>query len=124
LQDQLGVGKPCLVQFASFLERLAHGDLGESLVLKVKVADLIVERLPVTLFLTGLAALLALFIALPLAFVAALRRGSAIDSGMRSAFQIALSMPVFYLGLLLLKFLAAELRWFPVGAFGTGFLVD
>jgi peptide/nickel transport system permease protein len=124
LQDQLGLGKPFLVQFTTFLERLAHGDLGESLVLKVKVADLIIQRLPVTLFLTGLAALLALVISLPLAFLAALRRGSAVDSGMRSAFQIALSMPVFYIGLVLLKVLAADLRWFPVGGFGTGFLDD
>ncbi len=74
--------------------------------------------------LTGMAAVLALLIAAPLAFVAALRQGGIADAVIRVISQISLSMPVFYIGLILLITLAAGLRWFPVGGIGSGFLED
>ena len=55
---------------------------------------------------------------MPLAFVAALRRDRGADAVIRGAFQVGLSMPVFYIGLVLLTIFAAKLRWFPVGGFG------
>ena len=61
-------------------------------------------------------------LALPLAFVAALNRHRAADGIIRGAFQIGLSMPVFYLGLVLLTVFGAQLRWFPVGGYGDSFL--
>ena len=79
----------------------------------------ILERLPVTLFLTGFAALLAVLMAVPLALLAALKRDSMVDSTIRTGFQIGLSMPVFYIGIVLLTFFAARLHWFPVGGFGN-----
>jgi peptide/nickel transport system permease protein len=68
--------------------------------------------------LIGMAAVIALFLAVPLAFVAALRREQAPDTVIRSAFQVGLSMPVFYIGILLLTLFAANLKWFPVGGYG------
>jgi peptide/nickel transport system permease protein len=56
----------------------------------------------------------------PLAFLAALGRGGFADAAIRSVFQVGLSTPVFYVGLILLTVLAAKLRWFPVGGFGEG----
>src|SRR3546814_19915001 len=56
--------------------------------------------------------------AVPLAFLAAMRRGRATDTAIRGAFQIGLSMPVFYIGLVLLTVFAARLHWFPVGGYG------
>ena len=85
------------------------------------MSQLIVERLPVTLFLTGFAALLSVIIAIPTAVISALKRDSLLDTGIRAAFQVGLSMPVFYIGILLLTFLAAQLRWFPVGGYGNTF---
>ena len=79
---------------------------------------LIAERLPVTLVLTLYAALISLALAVPLAFVAALRRDRPADLMIRGVFQVGLSTPVFYLGLLLLTVFAANLRWFPVGGYG------
>jgi peptide/nickel transport system permease protein len=85
------------------------------------VVSLIADRLPVTLFLTGFAAVLSLLLAVPLAVLAALRRDSGVDTTIRTGFQIGLSMPVFYIGIVLLTFFAARLRWFPVGGFGDTF---
>jgi peptide/nickel transport system permease protein len=118
LNAQLGLDRSIPAQFLLFLQRIVQGDLGTSIHLKVPVMRLILEKMPVTLALTGFAALLAVLMAVPLAFVAAMRRGRAADTAIRGAFQIGLSMPIFYLGLVLLTVFAAGLRWFPVGGYG------
>jgi peptide/nickel transport system permease protein len=121
INAELGLDRPMIEQFGIFLHNFVRGDLGDSIVLKVPVMDLILERMPVTLFLTGLSALLAVLLAVPLAFVCAVRRDSTADNLIRTGFQIGLSMPVFYIGILLLTFFAARLHWFPVGGFGRTF---
>lgn len=121
INAQLGLDKPIPVQFVIFLENFFRGDLGDSIVNKTSVIGLVLNRLPVTLFLTALASLLSVAMAVPLAFVAALRHGSGVDSVIRTGFQVGLSTPVFYLGILLLTLFAAHLRWFPVGGYGETF---
>jgi peptide/nickel transport system permease protein len=118
LNAQLGLDRSIPAQFLLFLQRIVQGDLGISIHLKVPVMRLILEKMPVTLALTGFAAILALLMAVPLAFVAAMRRGRTADTAIRGAFQVGLSMPIFYLGLVLLTVFAAGLRWFPVGGYG------
>jgi peptide/nickel transport system permease protein len=124
INASLGLDKPIPVQFAYFLRNFFHGDLGDSIVLKVPVARLLAERMPVTLFLTAFAAFLAVLFAVPLAVLAALRRDSAVDTSIRTGFQVGLSMPVFYIGIVLLTVFAAKLHWFPVGGFGQTFGED
>ena len=115
---QYGFDQPISVQFVKFINLALHGDLGDSIALRLPVMRLIADRLPVTLALTGLAGLLALGMAVPLAFIAALNQNRWPDLAIRGVFQIGLSSPIFYVGLLLLTVLAAGLRWFPVGGFG------
>jgi len=124
LNAQYGLDKPIPVQFLFFLRNFFRGDLGDSIILKVPVASLILQRMPVTLLLSALAGLLAILLAVPLAFLAALRRGGRADTLIRVLFQIGLSMPVFYIGLVLLTFFAARLHWFPVGGFGDSLGTD
>lgn len=124
INEQLGLNRPIPVQFLYFLRSFFRGDLGDSIVLKVPVTSLIVDRLPVTLFLTAFAAVLGVLVAVPMAMLAALRRNTIVDGAIRTGFQIGLSMPVFYIGILLLTFFAARLHWFPVGGFGTTFVED
>jgi peptide/nickel transport system permease protein len=124
MREVMGLDRPLIEQFWIYLEHVSVGDLGQSLLLRVSVTQLILQRLPVTLMLTAFAALLAAAIAVPLALVAALRRGGMLDLAIRSVFQIGLSMPVFYIGLIFLIVLAAGLGWFPVGGFGENFLDD
>ncbi|MGV8953921.1 MAG: ABC transporter permease [Cypionkella sp.] len=122
INRDLGLDRSLPVQFFKFVEALLQGDLGNSISLKVPVTDLIVQRLPITMMLTVMAAAIAVVMAVPLAFVAALRRGRVVDAAIRGVFQVGLSMPVFYIGLLLLTVFGAKLGWFPVGGYGDGFL--
>lgn len=121
INASLGLDKPLVVQFLYFARRVFTGDLGDSISLKTPVMTLIAQRLPVTLMLIGMAAIIALVLAVPLAFVAALRREKTADTVIRGTFQVGLSMPVFYIGILLLTLFAATLKWFPVGGYGDTF---
>lgn len=122
IRDRLGLNQSMPVQFWLFLTNTLQGDLGHSILMRTPVIDVIFSRLPTTVFLTVYAVLLSLLIAGPLGFVAALNRGRWPDTLIRTVFQVGLSMPVFYIGLILLTFLAAKLRWFPVGGYGDSFL--
>ena len=117
---QLGLDQPIWLQFLGFVRRLLHGDMGMSLVRRVPVMQLVSERMPVTLTLTVMAAVMSLILAVPLAFLAAVRRDQVADVAVRSVAQVGLSTPVFYLGLLLLGSLAARWHLFPVGGMGDG----
>lgn len=118
IRQRLGLDQPLPVQFWAFLTSTLRGDLGTSIMFKVPVTEVIVSRLPATAFLAVYAVTLSVLIAVPLAFVAAFNRNRVADTAIRGAFQIGLSMPVFYIGLILLSILAARLRWFPVGGYG------
>lgn len=122
IRERLGLKEPWIVQFWVYLRATLSGDLGQSIMLKTPVLEAVLNRLPVTLFLTIYAVLLSVVLAVPLAFVAALNRGRWSDTLIRSVFQVGLSMPVFYIGLVLLTFFAAGLRLFPVGGYGETFL--
>ena len=121
INASLGLDRPIIVQFLYFVERVFTGDLGNSITLKLPVMTLILQRLPVTLMLISMAAVIALVLAVPLAFVAALKREQTSDAAIRGVFQVGLSMPVFYIGILLLTLFAAHLKWFPVGGYGDTF---
>lgn len=121
IRDRLGLNAPLPVQFWQFLTSTLQGDLGRSILMRAPVLEVIAQRLPTTLFLTIYAVALSVLIAGPLAFVAALNRGRWPDAVIRTVFQVGLSMPVFYIGLILLTFLAAQMRWFPVGGYGDTF---
>lgn len=121
INRQLGLDRSIPMQFLYFAHAVFTGNLGNSIGLKLPVIDLIIQRLPVTLMLAAMAALFALLLAVPLSFVAALNRDRAPDSIIRGTFQVGLSMPVFYVGLILLTVFAAKLRWFPVGGYGNNF---
>jgi peptide/nickel transport system permease protein len=118
---EMRLDDPLLLQFWEFLLRTMTLRFGQSVTMRVSVTSLIIERLPVTMMLTGMACFLALAMAVPLAFIAALKRGSWADAAIRLFAQLSVSMPVFYIGLVLLITLAAGLRWFPVGGIGGSF---
>ncbi|WP_416411885.1 ABC transporter permease [Pantoea sp. App145] len=118
INQQLGLDQSLPVQFAGFVRQVASGNLGNSYAMHAPVTAVIAERLPVTLLLTGMAALFSLLMAIPLAFISALKRNSVTDITIRGASQVTLSMPSFYIGLVLLTVFAAQLHWFPVGGYG------
>jgi peptide/nickel transport system permease protein len=118
LTQQLGLDRSLGAQLWSYLVALAHGDFGSSFAYRIPVTRLIGDRLPVTLLLTGMSMVIALVLALPLAFVAAIKVNRWPDLLIRGVFQVGLSSPIFYVGLVLLTVFAGWLRWFPVGGYG------
>jgi peptide/nickel transport system permease protein len=124
MKHEYGLDQPLWAQFAGFVSALSQGKLGTSIAFNVPVSELIATRLPVTLMLTGLATVLALLMSIPLAFVSALWVNRWPDLVIRILFQIGLSSPVFYIGLILLTVFAAWMNLFPVGGYGDSLLSD
>jgi peptide/nickel transport system permease protein len=120
LTAQLGLDRSIPVQFWGFLTGVVHGQFGTSIAYRIPVTQLIAERLPATLILTGLSALIGIVVAVPLAFVAAQNANRWPDLLIRGVFQVGLSTPIFYVGLLLLTVFSATLHVFPVGGYGDG----
>jgi len=118
LRAQMGLDQPFHVQFLRFLGVLTSGDLGRSLVTGRSVSDQIASQLPATIELTLAALVIAVLIGIPLGVVAALRRGSWIDTSSMVVALVGVSMPNFWLGLLFILFFSLQLGWFP--ASGTG----
>jgi peptide/nickel transport system permease protein len=110
------------VQYAKFMGRIAHGNLGDSLFYGVSAGHLVLQRLPVTLWLIGLGMLLSVVIAVPLAAIAATNRDRIPDHVVRAVPLIGLGFPPFWVGIVLLLVFGLHLgRAFPVGGYGNGF---
>jgi peptide/nickel transport system permease protein len=122
LRHAWGLDRPLPVQYLKFMDRLFHGDLGTSLFYSVGAGRLVVERLPVTLWLIGFGALLAVVIAVPLSALAATYRDRLPDHVVRAVPLVGLGFPPFWLGIVLLLTFGLNLgRLFPVGGYGHGF---
>jgi ABC-type dipeptide/oligopeptide/nickel transport system permease component len=119
LRHALGLDRPLLVQYQSFLAGLVRGDLGRSFRFGTPVAEEIRSRLFRTIQLALAAMLVALLIAIPLGIVAAVNRGTAVDHAAMTAALVGISMPNFWLGPLLAILFAVHLGWLPVAGTGT-----
>jgi len=123
LHEQWGLNKPLPVQYERFMERLVRGNLGNSLFYSVPAGRLVLDRLPVTLWLIGLGALFSVLIAVPLATIAAAKREGVPDHAIRVVPLVGLGFPSFWIGImLLLAFALNSGRLFPVGGYGSGFV--
>ncbi|HTN96785.1 MAG TPA: ABC transporter permease [Nordella sp.] len=121
LNEQLGLNQPLWQQYLRFLGDLVQGSFGRSIAYKADIAPLILDRLWPSLALVGLSTVMAIIMTVPLAMLAAIRRGGVIDQVVRVVFVIAMSMPAFWLGVLLVLLLAIYLPLFPVSGYGEGF---
>ncbi|WP_308011051.1 ABC transporter permease [Streptomyces sp. AC495_CC817] len=111
IRSELGLDRPPLEQYATFIGQLARGDLGESYQLRMPVTEVIGRQLGPTLQLSALALVIALVLALAITVLVRGRVGRAVAAG---AELVVLSSPVFWIGLLLLSVFAFGLGWFPV----------
>jgi peptide/nickel transport system permease protein len=118
LRADLGLDKSFVVQFGHFLLNAAQGEFGLSLRQGAKVSRLIAERLPATLELSLIAALLALVIGIPMGVYSALRRGKFLSQVFMTISLLGVSLPTFLIGILLILVFAVTLGWFP--SFGRG----
>ena len=119
LRHTLGLDRPLLVQYKSFLTGLVRGDLGTSFRFGTPVSQEIASRLFRTIQLAVAAMAVAILIALPLGIVAAVYRGTTIDHAAMTLALVGISMPNFWLGPLLAILFAVQLGWLPVAGTGT-----
>ncbi len=117
LRQALGLDRPLLLQYLDWLRRALGGDLGTSIQYDVPVGQLILSRLPVTLPLTLMAALVMTLVALPFGLYAATRHRRLGDYLTMVLSQVGLAVPSFWLGLLLILFFSVRLGWVQSGGF-------
>ena len=115
VRHELGLDRPFLLRMGDWYLRLLQGDLGTSLLLNRSVTSAIFERLPVTLSLTALAFVISVLIGVAAGVLAAVRHGRAADQGMMTLALLGLSIPEFWLGLVLIWLVAVMLPIFPAG---------
>jgi peptide/nickel transport system permease protein len=120
LHHEWGLDRSLPDQYRLFLERLLSGDLGTSLRYGRSAGALVIERLPVTIWLIVYSTVLTILIALPLALWAASKPGGLRDKVVRVVSVAGLGVPGFWLGLVLIEYLAVEGQFLPAAGFGEG----
>jgi len=119
LREQLGFNDSLPRQYWRFAYNAVQGDLGNSLYFNAPVMDIVLERLPASLELAVAAMLVALVIAIPLGILSAVRHGTMLDMGSMLVALFGLSMPHFWLGIMLMLFFSVFLGWLPTSGRGT-----
>ncbi len=118
IEKQLGLDKPLPEQYAIYLSRVLHGDLGRSLRTKRPVLSDVRDALPKTIELALAAAIITPIIAIPLGVVAAAKRGTPTDSGLMLTSMLGITAPVFAIALGLMWVFGYKLRLFPISGYG------
>ncbi|MFN8924017.1 MAG: ABC transporter permease, partial [Rhodospirillales bacterium] len=113
LREEMGLNDPLLVQYGRFLGNALIGDLGTSVRFRTEVTGLVLERFPSTLELAISGLFVALLIGVPLGMIAAVRQNTWVDATAMSISYVGASMPIYFLGLVLILLFAFNLRWLP-----------
>jgi ABC-type dipeptide/oligopeptide/nickel transport system permease component len=114
-----GLDKPIPVQYAVFLGRALQGDLGDSLFFQQPAIEVLFERMPATLQLSGAALLFSLAVAIPMGLLSALRRDTIWDYLGTGLAMIGQAIPPYWLGIMLILLFSVSLGWFPTSGRGT-----
>lgn len=122
IRAELGLDDSVVVQFGRFVQRVMAGDLGTSTTRNIPVTTIIEQNAPVTLWLVVAGTLASVAIAVPLALLAARRPGGGLDHAVRSVSLFGLTIPPFWVGVMLLSFVAVPTGWFTIGDWPDGFL--
>ncbi len=121
---EFGYDRPVLERFGRYIVHVAHGDFGRSYRLGGSAMGSVLHALPYTLLLVGAVLVVALAVAVPLALVTLLRRGSLWDRGVRRVALLGLGVPEFWLAIILVLIFSVQLHWFqPIGYSGARSLV-
>ena len=120
-REQLGLNKPLPTQYWEFISGMATGKMGTSLLYRQPVRNLVVKRVPVSLFLAAYAMILAAIMTLAFGILAAIKKGRIADHVIRILFLFFITTPAFWLGILLILLFSLRLRIFPVAGYGETF---
>ncbi|KRC71733.1 Glutathione transport system permease protein GsiC [compost metagenome] len=122
LREQLGLDDPFVVQYAHFVANAVRGDFGMSYRHRRPVSDLLEERMPATLELSFVSAVMALALGIPMGIYTALKRHGVLSKAFMAISLAGISLPTFLIGILLILFFGVQLRWLP--SFGRGDVVS
>jgi peptide/nickel transport system permease protein len=121
VRHEYGLDRPLVIQYFSWISDVLHGNLGESILQKIPVADEIVRRIPITFHLGILAFILGIIIGIPLGIIAAVRRGTWLDTLVTTLANLGITVPAFWLGFLLIFVFAMHFNWLPVMGYTSPF---
>ena len=121
LRSQLGLDRPMMVQFGSWLFHVLQGDLGRSIQFHQPVSHLIATRLPVTIYIGILALILSTILGVGAGVISAIRRGTILDQAITVFANAGVAVPVFWLGILGIYLFALQLGWLPVQGYTSPF---
>lgn len=119
VRAQYGLDAPIHIQYLNYMGKLIQGDLGDSYYFRRPVSEALLSRLPATAQLSGAIIIVAMLVGIPLGVIAALRNGTVLDRGLMIGQLLSISLPTFFLGLLLIYFFGFQLSWFPIGGYGS-----
>jgi peptide/nickel transport system permease protein len=119
IRSQLGLDRPIWVQYGTFVSSLVRGDFGQSFYYRTPVLELYLSRLPNSLLLAGAAMTLSLLIGIPTGIIAAVRVNQWWDSAGKIFALLGLSLPSFWVGLVMILFFSVYLGWLPSSGSGT-----
>lgn len=122
LEQQLGLDQPLLIRYVKYMGGLVQGDLGVSYISNQDVMGTYMDRLPNTIALAAASIVVAVGMSIPLGIISAVHNGSIRDNLAMIFALLGLSMPNFWVGLLLIIYLSNGLGWFPSGGFNDGLL--
>ncbi len=114
LHHELLLDQPLWAQYTRWVTNLLQGNLGSSIVFRDTVANLLAVRLPITFHLGIVALVLSILLSIPAGIICAVRRGGWLDSIINVSTNLAMAVPIFWLGILGIYFLALQLHWLPV----------
>ena len=121
VEADLGLDKPIPQQLAQFVGNAFQGDLGDSIIKRAPVRDIVFDRLPATIYLLLLSTSIALVISIPLGAFSAIYRNRVPDQIVRLSSMVTFAMPQFWLGLMLILLFAIRIDLLPSGGYGEGF---
>ncbi|HSW57482.1 MAG TPA: ABC transporter permease, partial [Dehalococcoidales bacterium] len=121
MRQDLGLDRPMVVQYFDWMLGIVQGDLGISIIHRGEVADDVIRRLPITLHIGGLAFILGIVVGIPLGVISAVRRGTWLDSLLTFLGNLGLTIPAFWLGILLIYLFGLRLDWLPIFGYTSPF---
>jgi peptide/nickel transport system permease protein len=121
IRHEAGLDKPILVQYVDWMGGLVQGDLGKSVLYQTPVSEEIAARLPITAHLGILALVIGLVVGIPMGVICAIRRGTWVDTVVTTLANIGITVPIFWLGIMLIYLFSLKLGWLPTTGYTSPF---